>query len=287
MHPDPEMLEYAARTIGSAEAMVITAGAGMGVDSGLPDFRGPEGFWRDYPPFAKLGLSFEQLATPGWFERDPALAWGFYGHRLERYRRTTPHEGFSWLRRWAQARPHGHFVFTSNVDGQFQKAGFAEERVIECHGSLLHFQCVKPCCAATWPAPAELPFTVDSVTMRATGELPLCRSCGGLARPNVLMFDDESWSPGRTSTQQVRFQTWLRSLARGRFVVIELGAGTRVSTVRTASERMAAAGRVPLIRINPEDVAGPPNAVVLAGTALTVLREIDARIAAREASGSE
>jgi len=90
MHPDPEMLEYAARTIGSAEAMVITAGAGMGVDSGLPDFRGPEGFWRDYPPFAKLGLSFEQLATPGWFERDPALAWGFYGHRLERYRRTTP-----------------------------------------------------------------------------------------------------------------------------------------------------------------------------------------------------
>jgi NAD-dependent SIR2 family protein deacetylase len=278
MTADPEMLEYAALTIGSAEAMVITAGAGMGVDSGLPDFRGPDGFWRDYPPFAKLGLSFEQLASPGWFERDPALAWGFYGHRLERYRRTTPHEGFSWLRRWAQARPHGHFVFTSNVDGQFQKAGFAEERVIECHGSLLHFQCVQPCCAATWPAPEELPFTLDSATMRATGELPRCGSCGGLARPNVLMFDDENWSPGRTSIQQVRFQTWLRSLARGRFVVIELGAGIRVSTVRTASERMAAAGRVPLIRINPEDVANPPNAVVLAGTALTVLQELAARI---------
>ncbi len=273
------MLDHAARAIGSAEAMVITAGAGMGVDSGLPDFRGPEGFWRDYPLYAKLGLSFEKLANPGWFERDPALAWGFYGHRLELYRRTVPHEGFACLQRWAQKRPRGHFVFTSNIDGQFQKAGFAEERVVECHGSLLHRQCVKPCCAATWPAPEELSFTIDPVTMRATGELPRCRSCGGLARPNVLMFGDESWSPGRTSIQQVRFQTWSRSLVRGRFVVIELGAGTDVSTVRSASEQMAAAGQGSLIRINPRDLAGPSIAVTLAGTALAVLRELDRRMA--------
>jgi NAD-dependent SIR2 family protein deacetylase len=279
MNADPEMMECAVRTIRAAEAIVITAGAGMGVDSGLPDFRGPEGFWRNYPSYAKLGLSFEQLANPEWFERDPALAWGFYGHRLDLYRRTTPHEGFARLLRWAQKKPPGCFVFTSNVDGQFQKAGFAEERVVECHGSLLHLQCVKPCCAATWPAPEEMVLTIDPATMRATGELPRCRSCGGLARPNVLMFGDESWSPGRTSAQQVRFQAWLRSLARGRFVVIELGAGTRVSTVRAQSEELAAAGRVPLIRINPRDFAGPPNAIPLPGTALAVLRELDARIA--------
>lgn len=274
----PEMLEHAAHTIRTAEAIVITAGAGMGVDSGLPDFRGPEGFWQSYPPYAKLGLSFEQLANPEWFERDPALAWGFYGHRLELYRRTVPHDGFMLLRRWARKMPHGQFVFTSNVDGQFQKAGFAEERIVECHGSLLHLQCVKPCCAATWPAPEDLGFTIDPETMRATGELPHCRSCGMLARPNVLMFGDEKWSPGRTSVQQVQFQARLRSLARGRFVVIELGAGTHASSVRTQSEELANAACVPLIRINPRDLAGPLNAIVLAGTALNVLQELDARI---------
>ena len=278
MIAEPKMLEYAAEAIVSAEALVITAGAGMGVDSGLPDFRGPQGFWRDYPPYARLGLSFEQLANPEWFERDPALAWGFYGHRLELYRRALPHEGFACLHRWAQAKGRGHFVFTSNVDGQFQRAGFAEDRVLECHGSLIHFQCATPCCAATWPAPEVLPFMVDLATMQAVGEWPRCRSCGGPARPNVLMFDDERWCPGRTSVQQVRFQAWLRSLARGKFVVLEIGAGTRVPTVRAASEQMAEAGRVPLIRINPRDLAGPPNAMALEGTALAVLRELDARI---------
>ena len=278
MTADPEMLEHAARTIRAAEAIIITAGAGIGVDSGLPDFRGPEGFWGAYPPFAKMGLSFEQLANPEWFERDPALAWGFYGHRFELYRRVVPHEGFTWLCRWARKKPHGHFVFTSNVDGHFQKSGFAEERIVECHGSLQHFQCIKPCCAATWPAPEDFHFELDPVTMRATGELPHCRSCGALARPNVLMFGDEGWSPGRTSAQQIRFQAWLRSLVRGRFAVIELGAGTHVSTVRSTSEQLASAGRVPLIRINPRDHAGPPNTVPLAGTALDVLRELDARM---------
>ena len=55
------------------------SGAGMGVDSGLPDFRGQHGFWRAYPAIAGLGLSFEEMANPAWFKRDPHLAWAFYG----------------------------------------------------------------------------------------------------------------------------------------------------------------------------------------------------------------
>ena len=105
--------------------MIVTAGAGMGVDSGLPDFRGAEGFWNAYPVYRKLGLNFEDLANPHWFESDPCLAWGFYGHRLALYRRTGPHAGFEILRRWADAKPQGAFVFTSNVDGQFQRCGLA------------------------------------------------------------------------------------------------------------------------------------------------------------------
>ena len=86
-------IEEAARAITEADALFIGAGAGMGVDSGLPDFRGDEGFWNAYPPFRELNLSVVELANPSWFARDPELAWGFYGHRLHLYRDTDPHAG--------------------------------------------------------------------------------------------------------------------------------------------------------------------------------------------------
>lgn len=252
----------------------------MGVDSGLPDFRGNEGFWKAYPPAARLGLSFVELANPAWFARDPALAWGFYGHRFELYRATAPHAGFAVLRQWAERMPKGHFVFTSNVDGHFQRAGFAEENIVECHGSLQHFQCVKPCCAATWPAAADLRFDLDPATLRARGELPRCPVCGALARPNVLMFDDATWNPGRTSAQQIRFRLWLRKIARGKLVVVELGAGTTVPTVREAAEQLAAAAGTPLIRINPHEPQGPADALSFAAGASSALPTIDAQLRA-------
>ncbi len=117
--PDAESLQKAADAIAAADALLIGAGAGMGVDSGLPDFRGAQGFWKAYPAYARLGLRFEALANPHWFENDPTLAWGFYGHRLNLYRATQPHAGFQILRKWAGRMRHGAFVFTSNVDGQF------------------------------------------------------------------------------------------------------------------------------------------------------------------------
>lgn len=126
-------LQAAARLIRNAESLYLTAGAGMGVDSGLPDFRGTHGLWREYSPLAARKLSFSDMANPQWFVNDPEFAWGFYGHRLNLYNRTTPHDGFAILRRWAACRPYGSFVFTSNVDGQWQKAGF--DAVLECHGS--------------------------------------------------------------------------------------------------------------------------------------------------------
>jgi len=58
-------LKRAAHALREAEALLVTAGAGMGVDSGLPDFRGNEGFWKAYPPMAKLGVSFVEMANPG------------------------------------------------------------------------------------------------------------------------------------------------------------------------------------------------------------------------------
>jgi hypothetical protein len=93
------------------------------------------------------------------------------------------------------------------------------------------------------------------------------------------MFGDDAWCPDRTSAQQVRFRAWLRSLTRGKFAVIELGAGTAVPTVRRTSEQLAAAGRVPLIRINPCDVHGPPGVLALTEKAQTVLQQLAAMLA--------
>src|SRR5437899_3318499 len=150
--PDDEVLNRAAEALASADALLIAAGAGMGVDSGLPDFRGDRGFWRAYPPYEKLGLNFVALANPRWFTTDPALAWGFYGHRMNLYRSTSPHHGFQILLKWARRMRHGAFVFTSNVDGHFQRSGFAADRVVESHGSSEWLQCTRHCTVAPLPA---------------------------------------------------------------------------------------------------------------------------------------
>jgi NAD-dependent SIR2 family protein deacetylase len=279
MTVDPQMLQRAAEVIQAAEGLVLMAGAGMGAEAGRAELQSDEDLWRAYPPLGKLGLSLAELVTPQWFEGNPALAWGVYGWRLEQCRRTSPHAGFAILRRWMAEKPQGGFVFTSCVDGCFQRGGLAEERIVECHGSLEHLQCVKPCCAATWPVPAELPLAIDPETLRASGDLPRCVRCGGLARPNVLMTGDGAWSSGRTLAQQVRFRAWLGSLARGKFSVIEVGAKLGGETVREAAEQLAGAGRVPLVRIGPDGTADSPNAISLAGEAPAVLEALAAAMA--------
>ena len=92
-------LQQAATWLRAADGLLITAGAGMGIDSGLPDFRGPGGFWAAYPALGRARIAFESIANPAAFASDPALAWGFYGHRLDLYRRTEPHAGFRLLQK--------------------------------------------------------------------------------------------------------------------------------------------------------------------------------------------
>jgi NAD-dependent SIR2 family protein deacetylase len=263
----------AAEAIGQAQVLVITAGAGMGVDSGLPDFRGDQGFWQAYPLYARLGINFIDAANPGHFARDPAFGWGFYGHRTNLYRETVPHQGFAILRRWIERSGLDHFVVTSNVDGQFQKAGFDEGRLLEVHGSIHHLQCLKPCCAAIWANQEEIP--VNTATMRAE-RIPHCPHCGGVARPNILMFGDFSWLGARTAAQESAFDRFLAEHRHRRLVVVELGAGTAIPTIRSLSERLGrlAAGR--LIRINPREFAVPAGHCALPCGALAGLRAIAA-----------
>ena len=268
-------LDTAAGLISGADALLVCAGAGMGVDSGLPDFRGPEGFWRAYPPYRSLGLAFEELADPVHFAMDPPLAWGFYGHRLALYRSTVPHAGFDVLLRWSRRLPT--MVFTSNVDGQFQRAGFDASQVAEVHGSIHHLQCTLPCRQDVWPAD-DVSVRLDSASMRAVGALPLCPRCDELARPNILMFGDAHWVGSRSRPTLDALTAWRRGWRSGRLVVVEIGAGTGVPTVRRHAELASAAGGA-LIRINPrEPELRHGRGVSLVMGAAEALTALDARL---------
>ncbi len=246
-------LQKARILLQEADALFITAGAGMGVDSGLPDFRGSEGFWQAYPKARELGLRFEEMANPEWFESDPHLAWAFYGHRLHLYRDTMPHEGFRTLLELSKSKKYQSFIFTSNVDGQFQKAGFPEERVMECHGSIHHLQCIDDCEGKLWSADKTIVEIGEG--FRAKDPLPACPDCGRVARPNILMFGDFGWNYSRSNGQRDRLVRWMDRVEKegAKLAIIEMGAGTAIPTVRNTSEQIARRFGVPLIRINPRE----------------------------------
>lgn len=244
-----------------ADGVLITAGAGMGVDSGLPDFRGDKGFWEAYPALAQAGIRFVDAANPKTFHVNPRQAWGFYGHRLQLYRRTKPHAGFDILRQLGKHLAHDYFVYTSNVDGQFQRAGFDSHRIHECHGSIHFTQCLMNCTQQVYAAD-ELTISIDENSCQWLGTLPLCRSCGSPLRPNILMFDDWHWNDRRQVQQEARLFDWLQQVKRP--LVIELGAGSHIPTVRRFGEEHAWR----IVRVNLREATIPAPHIGIASTSL-------------------
>jgi NAD-dependent SIR2 family protein deacetylase len=167
----------------------------------------------------------------------------------------------------------GGFVFTSNVDGQFQRAGFAPERIVEVHGSFDGMQCTSECGIGVFPG-ESFEVGVDGESMRAIHPLPSCPRCGALARPNILMFGDWGWDPSRTDIQMRRMAAWIESLDDARLVVIECGAGQAIPTVRVTCQNLARRRGGTLIRINPREPDVPAGQVSLPIGALGALRAL-------------
>lgn len=260
----------AAQAIARTDALLIGAGAGMGVDSGLPDFRGTEGFWKAYPPFR--GRTYAEIASPQLMRNDPEQAWGFYGHCLSLYRETAPHSGFEIIKRWAEQITGEYFVYTSNIDGHFERVGFGHDHILEIHGSIHFLQCSKglECGPDIWPAEG-ISVDVDQTTFRAIGKLPECIRCGAVARPNVLMFGDDAWVPMRTVEQENKYDRWLKQNHSKNIVSLEFGAGTAIPTVRIECQRRAQT----LIRVNPRDYLAPVDAISIPLNALAAIEGID------------
>ena len=228
------------------------------------------------------------MSNPRSFQKDPRFGWGFFGHRYQLYSSAQPHEGYHLLRRWGEAARASHAVFTSNVDGHFLRAGFNERRVYECHGSIHYLQALDPrLSSAIWPAEPHLAgLRVDPATFLADADtLPYCppesgAAAGALARPNIMMFGDYGFVEDRTSEQQERYEaiveTWNKS---ARVVVIEIGAGLAIPTVRHASENILDDfPNATLLRINPAEPKGPGNTISIPTGGLEALTLLDAAI---------
>ena len=293
-------LQRAASALFASDAVLVAVGAGMGVDSGIPDFRGTESLFAGF----EQPMSYEQMSNSEHFQRDPAFAWGVNYVQLELYRRAQPHDGFARILSWMQALGKPWFAFTSNIDGQLQKAGFPDRQVIACHGDLRYLQCTEAACAygprsaggapAVWRHSLPPGLEVEQSSLRlASPELlqertMRCPRCGSLARPNVWFCHDRGFVVGEHAREKAsRFESWLLSLrhAKRNVAVLEIGAGLAIPTVRKKTEEVVAAcGQSScLIRINPKDYTTPfttmSKAVSLPMGAQEALARIDSALA--------
>ena len=272
-----EEIVRAAQAVSRADCVLIMVGAGMGVDSGLPDFRGNGGMYAQDGPFLSSGLDLLDIATTKALTERPRLAWGFQMRMFEMFRDAEPHAGHEVLLEWTRARPY--FVYTSNVDGQFQKAGFDPRRIVECHGSVHWLQSHMPENqeGEVWPI-GDLSLEVDPETGEALGELPVCPRTGKLARLNVLMFGDFEWLITRTFEQEMAYEAWLERISSMRCVIVEAGAGVQIPSVHDQSEKLLRTlDDATLIRINPERLRSPEGTIYVqmgAAEALTRINEL-------------
>ena len=245
--------------ISSAESVLFIFGAGMSVDSGIPDYRSSGGWYRENGPFAAIDKTAFTISLRSELEADLHRAWGVWCYQQAVMARAKPHAGYALLAGEASKNPARAFVLTSNVDDLAFRAGFPPERVHQCHGSIFRLQCGIPCCRETWPMPDE-PLALDTENFLAKDPLPRCLFCGAVARPNVYLFGDAEESyvwEGHQATAE-RFSAWLAEQKNTDLLMVEIGCGLGAPGLRRRAEQyLADCPRSLLIRINDSAATGP------------------------------
>ncbi|WP_338763930.1 Sir2 family NAD-dependent protein deacetylase [Bernardetia sp. ABR2-2B] len=270
-----ENLETIKNWLKEADAIVITAGAGMGVDSGLADYRGKDGGQWGKVESETEKTVFETV-NPAAFLENPAYSWELFGKRMEEYENTEPHNGFYILKKWISKFGLDYFIITSNIDSHFQKVGFEEEKIRELHGSLAYFQC------------SDNKLSDKIWKTKLTGKLiqggvfdnrfPMCSEIGYskvMARPNVYMFRDDTFVNTRTKAQEKNFQKFLDKNKGKNIIVFEIGSGSHVQAVRMKTRFLKSNYDAKIIRINPKDFKIKSPHIGIDKGALEALTQID------------
>lgn len=173
--------------------VTVLTGAGISAASGIPTFRGPEGYWtvgtREYTQ--------QELATRVMFERTPDEVWAWYLYRLGVCRAADPNPAHDALATLERGLGDRFLLITQNVDGLHRRAGNSPTRTYAVHGEIEWARCSAECTLQRVPLP-------DAVTPKRRGE-PLTDAdraalrCARL-RPHVLWFDETTTSPASAST---------------------------------------------------------------------------------------
>lgn len=193
--------------------VIALTGAGVSAESGIPTFRGKEGYWtvgaREYHP--------QELATYAAFRKMPWEVWGWYLYRRSVCRRAQPNAGHHALVRLATALPDRFALVTQNVDGLHRRAGSPDAQTFPIHGDISQMRCAADCVPDCWPIPDEVPDLERGDTVApALRDALVCPRCGGMSRPHVLWFD-ESYDEPRF------FLDTVRGLARRAALVVIAG----------------------------------------------------------------
>jgi NAD-dependent deacetylase len=168
-----EAIQTARAWIREASSIVALTGAGISTESGIPDFRGPQGVWTKNP-------EAEKMATLRHYMADPEVRRRAWQNRLQWVaRQAKPNAGHRAL---AQLEQLGKLdtIITQNVDGLHQDAGSSPEIVVEIHGTLREVMCMR--CGDRAPMERALE------RVRAGEADPPCRSCGGILKSATISF---------------------------------------------------------------------------------------------------
>ena len=170
------MIEQVRKWIDGAQRVVVLTGAGISTDSGIPDFRGPQGLWTKNPLAEKMSNIHYYLADPevrklSWQNRLSSPAWA-----------AKPNAGHLSLVS-LEKRKKLHALITQNIDELHQIAGNSPELVIEVHGTMRKFMC--------WGCGMRGPMEKVLQRVRAGEPDPHCRDCGGILKSDTISFGQQ------------------------------------------------------------------------------------------------
>jgi len=228
----------------------IITGAGVSAESGIPTFRGKDGYWRNLDP--------AKLATPEAFERDPKLVWEWYRERRQRIRAAQPNAAHVAVAKLAQHADE-FLLITQNVDDLHRRAGLANEEMVQIHGDIFVTRCSRcdfqfrragrggspepPGARAVQPQSGRLKSIAP--TSENDVNLPRCPRCDGLMRPGVVWFGEQL-----PRNELRRVENYLED-GPCDFVIVAGTTATFGYIVDWALRAIASAGE--LVEVNPEE----------------------------------
>jgi len=238
----PEAItEVLPQLTGQGPVLFLT-GAGISAESGIPTFRGPEGYWtvgsRNYRP--------EELATRASFRQMPEEIWAWYLYRRSVCRNAEPNAAHLALADLEAELGDGFLLVTQNVDGLHLRAGNSLERTYQIHGNVDFHRCFAEC-SAPLPLPVALGETWEKgrAIDEATDAHLRCEHCQGPTRPHVLWFD-ESYDE-----ENFRFQSSLQAIGEASLLVIVGTSGATNLPMQLAAQ--AYERGLPIVAIGPDD----------------------------------